>query len=73
MEAMSDSLRMELKPWNIPVILVEPGRFHTTFQEKAYQDMVVDGCVLCDRSPFQFSNLVYSPPSWPTGSVNWMT
>merc|ERR1712137_20821 len=43
LEALSDSLRIELKPWNISVVLVEPGRFETEFQNKAYKEMVVDG------------------------------
>jgi len=40
----SDSLRMELKPFNIKVVVVEPGDFHTNFtanrmiQEKAKKD-----------------------------------
>lgn len=35
-EALSDALRVELMPWGIHVLLVEPGRFHTEFQNKAY-------------------------------------
>lgn len=35
-EAISDALRVELMPWGIHVLLVEPGRFHTEFQNKAY-------------------------------------
>lgn len=31
LEAMSDALRMELAPWNIRVILVEPGSVRTPF------------------------------------------
>ena len=31
LEAMSDALRMELAPWNIHVILVEPGSVRTPF------------------------------------------
>merc|ERR1712232_1237510 len=42
-EALSDSLRIELKPWNISVSLVEPGAFKTEFQGKAYAELVSDG------------------------------
>jgi NADP-dependent 3-hydroxy acid dehydrogenase YdfG len=33
MEAISDCLRVELRPWNIRVILVEPGPVHTEFAD----------------------------------------
>ena len=42
-EALSDALRMEMKPWGISVAIVEPGRFHTEFQEKAYTELEIDG------------------------------
>ena len=35
LEALSDALRMELKPWGIEVVLVEPGAMKTAFAEKA--------------------------------------
>jgi NAD(P)-dependent dehydrogenase (short-subunit alcohol dehydrogenase family) len=35
MEAMSDTLRVELKPWNIRVIVVEPGGVLTCFSDTA--------------------------------------
>lgn len=34
-EAMSDALRVELAPWNIAVILIEPGPIRTSFGEAA--------------------------------------
>ena len=34
-EALSDSLRMELLPWRIPVIVVEPGSIVTPIWEKS--------------------------------------
>ena len=34
LEAMSDALRMELAPWNIHVILVEPGSVRTPFYSR---------------------------------------
>jgi short-subunit dehydrogenase len=30
-EGLSESLRMELKPFNIKVVLINPGDFHTNF------------------------------------------
>jgi len=42
-EAINDALRLELKPWGIHVIIVEPGRFKTEFQEKAYVDLEIEG------------------------------
>ena len=35
MEALTDSLRMELRPWGIPVSIVEPGSIATPIWEKA--------------------------------------
>jgi NAD(P)-dependent dehydrogenase (short-subunit alcohol dehydrogenase family) len=35
MESLSDSLRLELKPWRIPVIVIEPGGVHTQFADTA--------------------------------------
>lgn len=34
LEAVSDSLRVELRPWNIPVSIVEPGNVETPIWEK---------------------------------------
>jgi NAD(P)-dependent dehydrogenase (short-subunit alcohol dehydrogenase family) len=38
MEALSDSLRQELRPWGIPVALVEPGSIATKIWQKGMQD-----------------------------------
>lgn len=35
LEAVTDALRMELKPWDIPVILVAPGSIQTPIWEKS--------------------------------------
>lgn len=35
LEALSDSLRLELKPWGVDVITVEPGAMKTPFAERA--------------------------------------
>ena len=44
LEALCDALRMELRPWDIPVILVEPGATRTRFWEKyvAGQERLLD-------------------------------
>jgi len=39
LEAFSDSLRVELRPWGIAVIVVEPGDVATTIWEKAADTM----------------------------------
>jgi short-subunit dehydrogenase len=39
LNALSDSLRMELRPDNIHVLLVCPGRVKTPFTENAYKDI----------------------------------
>jgi NAD(P)-dependent dehydrogenase (short-subunit alcohol dehydrogenase family) len=35
LEAVADSLRMELRPWRIPVVLVEPGSIDTDLWRNA--------------------------------------
>jgi NAD(P)-dependent dehydrogenase (short-subunit alcohol dehydrogenase family) len=37
LEALSDALRMELRPWGIEVVLVEPGAIATPLWEKSVQ------------------------------------
>jgi len=37
LEALSDSLRMELREWDIPVILIEPGSIKTSIWKKSKQ------------------------------------
>jgi len=37
LEAIADSLRVELKPWNIHVALIEPGKIDTPFFETSLQ------------------------------------
>eukprot|EP00339_Tiarina_fusa_P011249 CAMPEP_0117019996 /NCGR_PEP_ID=MMETSP0472-20121206/15257_1 /TAXON_ID=693140 ORGANISM="Tiarina fusus, Strain LIS" /NCGR_SAMPLE_ID=MMETSP0472 /ASSEMBLY_ACC=CAM_ASM_000603 /LENGTH=230 /DNA_ID=CAMNT_0004725085 /DNA_START=366 /DNA_END=1054 /DNA_ORIENTATION=- len=59
LEALTDALRMELKPWKISVSLVEPGRFQTEFQNKAYKDLVADGfSALDDVSMAHYNSMV---------------
>lgn len=42
-EGMSDALRLEVKPFGIDVVLVEPGSFRTTFQDVAMSPLVQTG------------------------------
>jgi len=35
LESMTDALRMELRPWNIPVSIIEPGAMQTTIFQKS--------------------------------------
>jgi NAD(P)-dependent dehydrogenase (short-subunit alcohol dehydrogenase family) len=35
LEALTDALRMELQPWNIPVSIIEPGYINTSLWSKA--------------------------------------
>ncbi|MGF1473526.1 MAG: SDR family NAD(P)-dependent oxidoreductase [Rubrobacteraceae bacterium] len=35
LEALSDALRMELKPWGVEVVVLAPGAINTAFAEKA--------------------------------------
>lgn len=44
LEALSDSLRVELRPWGLPVILIEPGPIDTPIWEKG------DAAALVDRT-----------------------
>lgn len=38
LEAVTDALRRELKPWNIPVVIIEPGTVKTPIIEKGDQE-----------------------------------
>lgn len=40
LEAMSDALRMELSPWDMPVVVIEPGVVKTPIWEKGDDEMV---------------------------------
>jgi len=58
-EAISDSMRMELKPWGIYVSIVEPGRFKTEFQGKAYTKLEIEGIgEVSDEAVNHYSTLV---------------
>ena len=46
LEGLSDAMRNEFAAWGIHTILVEPGRFKTDFQEKAYIDYQFGGYLL---------------------------
>ncbi len=40
LEAISDSLRVELRPWKIPVSIIEPGDVATPIWEKTSDDII---------------------------------
>lgn len=50
LEAFSDSLRIELNPWNIKVAIVEPGPIATKFQARAKLES--DARLRNERSPY---------------------
>jgi NAD(P)-dependent dehydrogenase (short-subunit alcohol dehydrogenase family) len=39
LEALSDTLRIELRPWNIPISLIRPGQVGTPIFEKARREL----------------------------------
>jgi NAD(P)-dependent dehydrogenase (short-subunit alcohol dehydrogenase family) len=51
LEALSDALRVELRPWGVQVILIEPGPIATPIWEKGDTLAVDDGAAL-DASPY---------------------
>lgn len=56
MEAISDSLRMELKPWGIEVVCVEPGAIATPIWEKS----IGEAKAMLETMPAQLMEL-YGP------------
>lgn len=63
LEALTDALRVELMPWDIRVILVEPGRFQTAFTGRAYTSKNVARSVF---SPVAFTVLQLTSVATPT-------
>ena len=73
LEGLSDSLRLELKPYNIHVVIIEPGAIRTEFNEVAldplldsfskgpYGDTVRSFAEFTRKA--ESSNRMYSPPS----------
>lgn len=57
-EAVSDALRLELAPWGIKVVLIEPGAIATPLWEKALQKF----CELPRHVPAEQMQLYY--PDW---------
>jgi len=41
LRAFTDSLRLELEPWNIPVSIIEPGIVYTPMWDKAEKDALI--------------------------------
>ena len=54
MEALTDSLRQELRPWGIHVSIVEPGSIAKPLQENAWADVAKRGADLPEKA-----NLLY--------------
>ncbi len=54
MEALTDSLRQELRPWGIHVSIVEPGSIAKPLQENAWADVAKQGADLPEKA-----NLLY--------------
>lgn len=82
LEALSDSLRVELRHWNIPVSLIEPGAIKTPIWEKStdtarrVQDSLTErGHELYGEKLQSFFTLVQnagktaSPVEWVTGAI----
>lgn len=47
-EGFSESLRLEMKPYGVDVVLIEPGAYPTNIWEKGFSSMAVD-----DASPYR--------------------
>lgn len=52
LEALSDSLRVELRPWALPVILIEPGPIDTPIWAKSDATALLDRTNLDTTSPY---------------------
>jgi short-subunit dehydrogenase len=65
MTALSDALRMELLPWSIKVVLVEPGPIRTNFSQVAKSESA--SLLANEKSPYrkQYSRFLKNPPFKP--------
>jgi NAD(P)-dependent dehydrogenase (short-subunit alcohol dehydrogenase family) len=52
LEALSDALRVEVRPWGMCVILIEPGPINTSIWEKTTSAASADRVGLDDTSPY---------------------
>lgn len=52
LEALSDSLRLELAPWGVKVVLVEPGPVATPIWDKGEAMVAADRAHIGDASPY---------------------
>ena len=65
-EGLSDALRVELKPFGIKVVLIEPGRVESEFGKVA-----LERCKESSESPYasQINNLMTTMENMPLGSA----
>ncbi|AIQ15136.1 SDR family oxidoreductase [Paenibacillus durus] len=76
MEAITDALRVELKPWNIHVAMIEPGAIETAIHEKAHdssarslKEVTSDRLALYREALTQFESVIAKQPLSPTEVV----
>lgn len=65
LEALSDALRMELKPWGVEVVIVAPGAMKTAFAEKA-QDVLREKISYGDNGWNGYLESFLESPLWGT-------
>lgn len=58
LEALSDALRVELRPWSIPVVVIEPGPVTTPIWEKGERQTVADRLAPADTRYAAFAPVV---------------
>jgi short-subunit dehydrogenase len=51
-EAISDALRVEVRPFGIDVVVIEPGLIRTGFESRVNEGIAADGSLAADRSAY---------------------
>jgi len=51
-EAISDALRVEVRPFGIDVVVIEPGLIRTGFESRVNEGIAGDGSLAADRSAY---------------------
>ncbi|MGL5955575.1 MAG: SDR family NAD(P)-dependent oxidoreductase [Brevinema sp.] len=62
LEGLSDALRLELKPFNIKVVLIEPGRVESEFGQTAFQLSDIEADSPYREKKISFQDLVDTNP-----------